>query len=505
MGVGSVVGIVNPLAANRGQVAQADPFAMMNQMADFRNKQFQFQAQQRAGQLIASSPDLPSAINAIRQDPMAGWMMPYMESMYRMGQTSAETNLANSRTQQTQFDTGMHALQVGASNAAAFGKNGQDAARYILDAPSNLSPETQKAISGPMGDLATAMADGNPDRAGVAQRLTGWLLASGAVSPAQAYGAFGSPPPQVVEGFDPSGARVTIPYGGSIMGGTPGGIGASAGVTTPTGPGTEPGIAAAPSPYITRGPGAEQQQYQQKAGQIQDQVMDTQEHLPVLENKLDMMLGAMKNVNFGPGSSFKRTLEENVRTMREAGVPVPNSWDKIIESQLPDRQLFSALIKQFATESMKEATLGTGAGRIKSEVDTFLNSMSENMMPSALFKLIYNTKRNLEQYSDQADNWVHFKNNVGTGEYSGYRDAADYYDWWRNTRLKSVNAQVDREEAEAAKSIMGTDEWNAEQGKSKQPAGREGWVAGKTILNMPGGKKAIYGGEGKPPIPYPGQ
>jgi hypothetical protein len=523
MGVGAVVGIVNPLAANRAQTASVDPFQMMNQMADFRQKQYQFQAQQRAGQIISQSPDLPTAINSIRQDPEAGWMLPYMQSMYEMGRTNAETNRANAQTQQVQFDTGIHALQVGAANAAAFGKNGADGARYIRDAPANLNPETQREVSGPMNDIATAMADGNPDRAGMAQRLTAWMLASGAVSPGQAYGAFQSPPPQVVEGFDPSGARVSIPYGGSlgpIMGGTQAGgapaTGAGAGFVGA--PGTAPPAGTGtPSPYITRGPSTEEAEYQKAAGPIQDDVIDTQRYMPVLDNRLNMMLGAMKNVRFGPGSNFKQTLEENVRTMREAGVPVPESWNNIIESQLPDRQLFKSLLSQFATETMKEATLGTGAGRIKAEVDTFLKSMSPDMMPQSLFKLIYNSKRTLEQYADQADGWVDFKNNVGTGEYSGYRNAADYYDWWRKNRKDVVNAQVDREQSEAAKNIMGTDEWQKEQDR------QQGDMATRSksrdyqrgdILTFPDKHQEIYLGPGagtlgkdKSRIPYaaPGQ
>lgn len=124
MGAGSIVaGIPGiPAAAERNAIGGVDPFSMMNQIMDFRNKQMQYNANMEYGRLANQYANDPVGLQrAAQQSPFAA----YMQENIR---TLAETQLANAKT----TTEGYQQADLAARAASTNFKTGMDVWSFAL-------------------------------------------------------------------------------------------------------------------------------------------------------------------------------------------------------------------------------------------------------------------------------------------------------------------------------------------------------------------------------------
>lgn len=134
-----------------GQFSQV--MGIQQQINTQRNFSRAFNAQQRAGQIISSYPDLETGLEAARKDPTVAQAPEVLNSFAELGRTSAQTkgiDLANNQT-------GLQAVMKAMSAAIVAPEK---AKQYFDSAWSSLPPGVQKGDKAAADQLFNAITDG---------------------------------------------------------------------------------------------------------------------------------------------------------------------------------------------------------------------------------------------------------------------------------------------------------------------------------------------------------
>lgn len=166
---------------------QQNPMAMIGQWAQIQNAQNQnklfqqtFAARQRAGQIMASAPDLESGLTALTRDPTTAPFAGETMSAFRQ---AALTLTQLQGEVQTQAKSGLEGFMKALPTIFADPSNEtwENVTNATLE---TLSPQAKARVAPAIGSLRKALLDGLPDdptakKNAFTQRLTGMMLSSG--------------------------------------------------------------------------------------------------------------------------------------------------------------------------------------------------------------------------------------------------------------------------------------------------------------------------------------
>jgi hypothetical protein len=182
-----------------------NPMEMMHQMFELRNMQQQWNANTEAGQVLATSPDIDTAIDQLTKGPNAAWQIPMINQLREQQRTMAQIGQVQAETARTHLGTGVDALHAAISMSA----DPFSLAQNIAHAKSRLDPGVAKETGGLFDDTQTSLtANLPPDPAAALreyqQRVIALKIGSGQAT-REAYGGLGYPEPQIVSVPDPQG------------------------------------------------------------------------------------------------------------------------------------------------------------------------------------------------------------------------------------------------------------------------------------------------------------
>lgn len=481
MGAAAVASIAEN--QNRPSMSMGDPFQMVNQAMQLRNNMQTWNSQQEAGRILAASPDMDTAVNTMSKSPNAAWMLPTINQMRTIQQTEAEIAKANAATGQIGLDTSFTRLKntmlMNPNDPLGFVK-GLQAMRE------NMSPLELKMNGKYIDSVEQSLMEGLPqgdDPASQAkaaqmfnQRMIAFRMGAG-MTPQQAYGTVGAIAPSFEQ----------LPPGrmGEERMGVVGGLGGGPGGMDTTGSGISgnmlggTGVITGPSePWLQR--------IGKPTEAVQSEIQDNSMHAPGLLNTMKIMYDSLKDFQAGGGATAMMNWGQRLQALRRVtGGLIPQSLvDAAGNDNLAQSQVFSAEIKRFVTDQMRQAVAGTGAGRIRNEVEAFLNSMKETTDPNAIIKLMNQQMYSLRVAADQANQWPGYMQKVEANDPSvAGMGPGDFYNWWNNNRGKSP----DMARETAGFSLMPMD-----------PSTVKGGKAATTTRTIPGGPSFTMGPDGTP-------
>lgn len=366
----------------------------------------------------------------------------------------------------TRYETGIEA----ATNGLKFSPDDEQAARATMQSNfDSLDPSVKQEVGGAYQDLNESLFGGldkiqDPAArfAEFQKRRAGLLITAAGIPPAAAYAAEGGIPPTLRTDI-PSPTGLTEP-GMGIVGGFGGGLslqgGGAPGVSrtdTAAGAGIPPvaapgGVAAMGGPTTFGGqPGGVL--YPAPEGQSTQTTDITNESAAVIKNaptemmRLNMMDDAMHVFQAGGWSKDRTHLASDAQGLKnaldDAGIHIipQSAVDAIAPKNLSGAQLFSALLRPFVTQQLRDAVSGTGAGRIREEVTAFLNSASESTDPLTLLKLINQVKFGVAVGYDRAHAWRDYRQLLVRGDPSvAGMYPGDFYQWYNDSpRLENID------------------------------------------------------------------
>lgn len=162
-----------------GSAPTPNPLEMAAKLIDVRNAQAQFQAKKLAGQIIAASPDMDSAIAEIQKNPQTAAFAPEIVQSVASTRGTVLDNMGKIQSQGhdafSNFVKQFPAVIQDRSQFGALKKTSLDLASPAI------RPQLEKSFN----NLEEAITSGLPDDPGKAQeqmlqRFTGWAYANGA-------------------------------------------------------------------------------------------------------------------------------------------------------------------------------------------------------------------------------------------------------------------------------------------------------------------------------------
>jgi hypothetical protein len=434
-----------------------NPLALVGQFADIQNKvnqnrmfQQTFAARQRAGQIIAASPDLESAFGSMTKDPLVAPFAGPIINEYRQGMLSQLQYQGEQQTQaRSAFEGVLKALPAALADPSKLGP-------AIQTQLALMSPAARSKNAPAITSLISSLTDGLADDPAVARtqfnkNVVAQLVSAGV--PVDAINRMTGTPTQVntgnklqfgLTGTAEQGAGFTA--ANSLATGLP--------PTLTTGPYGEGG---AQKPVIVKdtgggnaltsggnataglaisGPSQEQTEANQRAGaaggDIAGEMIARGEALPGAIKRLDMMTDALSNFQSGGGAQMRSKLGTALQAVKNAGGDFISDdlIQKVANSSLPDTQVFSAEIKPLVIGQLKEAAQGTGRV-MRSEVDAFLQMMDASKDPQTLMRLLNQGRYALQVGYDQSQKYVDFKQAIASKDPSVKGlGPSDFFSWY---------------------------------------------------------------------------
>lgn len=185
MSVGIAAGIRQPQVNSLGG---SNPLEFVKTMFDLRNMQQQYQSNLEAGQILAASPDLDTAIQTMRRSPNAAWMLQSMNNIREQQRTEADIRKLGAETTRTQFNNGVEAANF-------LGRFGSDDPATWAKQAASVQASLPKEAQGWFGDWASSVTAGDPR--GFVQRRMASRAGAGMTAP-EFYGVLGLLSPQTV-------------------------------------------------------------------------------------------------------------------------------------------------------------------------------------------------------------------------------------------------------------------------------------------------------------------
>lgn len=403
--------IMNSLGAKPGSGIQLqsdlqDLQAKMNQ-----NKLFQqtYGARVKAGQILASSPDLETGLGNLYKDPQVAPFAGEIVSSIRQGMLAQTQNAGE---QQKQAESGFEAFKKVLPALAA--DPSPSTWKSVTDPVlATLSPSARKSVSSAMDSLRESLVDGLPDDPAAAQqqfrsRVAGlaaanpevWGLmfgkpgqvdlggsiqptmtnpSTGAVSPAGVAFPKSLAPQTVTGPYGPGGATETTVLGGgnALGGGGPAGTGG--GVPHPLHAPNAPSDSGAPIPPTTTpgyhfGPGnaligPSQTDAEYNTSRTKDMV-DYEKSLDdrvnngaTLRKNIDTTIQAARQAQMGGGAEAYTKLGSALQAI---GVNTP-TVDKWANGSLAASQVVDKVALQNSMSQLKQQLTGVGGSRLNAQ------------------------------------------------------------------------------------------------------------------------------------------
>jgi hypothetical protein len=198
---------VNPLGITSGLVNT------MTGIQQLRQLNMTLQARQRASEIIASSPDMDTAIQGILHDPIAAFgsgetINQFRQSQLAMTQVQGEV--------QKQATSGMEATLHGLTGALNDPRMFNPTVQAYLQ---TLSPAARAEVAPAVDSLKRGLVDTATSPGDYQNNLAALLMGSG-ISPDTIRGVTGALPPTVATGpYGPGGAQTPAIIGGPAAGG----------------------------------------------------------------------------------------------------------------------------------------------------------------------------------------------------------------------------------------------------------------------------------------------
>lgn len=433
------MGIAQPTAPTL-----ANPLEILHSYADTQRAMVEAQmaqksmaARQRAGQIIASSPDMATAITGIQKDPLAAGYLPDIMSTLQ-GVSTSQTQQAGS--QQTQNLEGLGTLIKNIAGAGITDPTAiKGAAQASLDA---MSPVARAANQQSYGALVKSLTDGlddpnmTPDarKNNFNQRLIG--LAMGAGMPAEGFRSLlGSVAPsvQMIPGGGPGGADVMGVVGSPNLA-------------------SKPGVAIAGQPggpqFLTPDQKTALTALGAQEGDTAKQMSDAAAGAPAQLRNISLIQDALKVVNTGGGASNRSALASTAQMFKQAGFPITdaaiselaNGKDGQVDG-LPASQLISNELRAVALTNLKTAQESLGRASAP-ELNATIESLSNNMDPKLLQTVVDKMAYSIQMQKDRSD---HYTTDYYKARQSGDVGPDSFNEYYNHNFLDGFNAKFEKE------------------------------------------------------------
>ena len=400
------------LHAGEGVAPMQGPnLGMLGQFAQIQNalnqnRLFQqtFAARMRMGEIMASSPNLDSAMQTALQDPIAAPFAPQILNTVRQTEL---TMLQMQGEQQKQAQSGMEAV-FKALPAIYNNPTNNQWQTSMSAALAPLSDTARQRVAPAIESIRMGLLDGiSPDQGQAAAQIrqrVGALMLQSNMTPDSIRAVTGVPAPQPVQGpFGPGGATTLTTFGGAavpLAGGSPAGgvagtLAAGGGVPSVGGTGLVGPTMEEQAAYKSMG---------EKVGDLQEEMANRAQTLPDALKRIDMMTSAMGQFDMGGGANFRM----QVGKLMQAFGASQDAVDKVSNSSLPATQIFNAEVKPLMVQELKQVAQGTGRV-MRSEVDTFLHLLDATTDPRAALAILNQARYGLQVGYDQSQKFVDFK------------------------------------------------------------------------------------------------
>lgn len=386
-------------------------------MLDAQQMKLTLGAKAKAGAIMANAPDLDTGIHELTQDPeVAGFVPDIINTL----QAVSASQVAVQGERQGQAISGLNSvfqgLLSGLNDPTTFDAN-------VKSRMATLSPSAQQAVIQALPNIKAALFDGlpaDPAAAGATyqQRLAAMIVGSG-FGPEGVRAVTGTLAPQVVTVTGPNGEPITMQVGGPMTG--PGG-----------------------GPTIMSGPGSERQHQLnvegQVAGDTANDMANAAQALPetliTLQNTTDML----SQMQTGGGADLRMGLGKALQFFKNAGAKgiSQDLIDQVANGNLAASETLVGYLRNFVTGQLRVASQGTGAGRIKSEVDAYLSLADQTTDPKALLNFLNLAKQQLQLEYDRSQTYPDFKKALEAGDPEATRyGPAGFYQWYNAHHLNT--------------------------------------------------------------------
>jgi len=413
---------VNPPAAPANPLGAIGAFAdvqdKLNQIQLFRQT---FAARQKAGQILAASPDLDTGLQNLYKDPTTAAFAGEINNQTRQGML-AQLQYQGEQQKQSEdgFDAVMKGLSAGISEPSMVPK--------IIDAQTKLLSPAALERDGPaIESVKSALIDGLPSDPAAAQnefikRLAAFNLAAN-VNPDVIRAQRGTMAPQAIQTTGPGGEAQTQIIGGPAAGGSPSlgqsgasPVGASAG-------GPSGGNALAPG-MLASGPSATREAEMKGIGDtgatIQADMANKAQNMPIQMKRLDAIIDTMnKSDGFQPGGfadlrADGAKLLQGLKNSGMAGISQP-MIDSVSNGSLKNTQEFSALIGRLAIQQLSQDAKGQGRA-LSPEVNFTMEQIKNTQDPATILQLMNMARYQYQVQYDQSQKFMDFKQQLAKGD-----------------------------------------------------------------------------------------
>lgn len=171
----------------------------------------------------------------------------------------------------------------------------------------------------------------------------------------------------------------------------------------------------------------------EQAKAISEDIDSDARSLPGVANRLNALQDALKDFPAGGWASSRANIAQWIQGAGHALGINPaqvDEWSRnIVGGKMEAQQVFHSLINQYAIESLKNVAQGTGRV-MKSEVEQFLNAISENTDPRAIETLLNTQGRRILQINaDRINKFIPYRNAIESGQLRGYKPQ-DFFKWY---------------------------------------------------------------------------
>lgn len=467
----------NPLTALSGMTELQQ---RMNQMRLFNE---QMKARQQAGSIMATSPDMDTAMQSMSRNPQ---VMGYMPDILNTIRQADLTNTQLQGARQTQGDTALHSVMQSVPSAMTDLSSFDNMMSSRL---ATLPPSIQAQVKDSVGHIRSALFDGLPDdpktRQSAYNQRWNAMMIGGGFTPDQIAGISGTPKiqdvggglvpgvqapgalgggftpaagamsktlaPQVIQGpFGPGGAQAPVTMGGGLpkaalpftpLGGNA--LTAAPAAAAPTGPmaassgntlGANPssGISTGAASGVAgiHGPSIAQTDYMSHRGvDVSDYEKSLDDRVgngATLRRNVGEVVGAMRQAQTGGGA---QTYSKLGQALQAIGVN-NDTVDKWANGSLASSQVIDKVALQNSMSQLKQQLTGVGGSRLNAQEFVAYLNKNPNLVtdPKAavqifnLWNQFYDRDKQEQQALDK------FKSGSPTGDKGLDKAAGKNYD-----------------------------------------------------------------------------
>lgn len=418
---------------------QTNPFEVVTNFANAQKSMVEAQmaraslaARAKAGQIIASSPDLDSAIGAMQKDPLVSGYLPDVMSTLQ-GISGAITTQKGAQQEQAKSGLDLLFKVIGASGGdPSTLKSNANAALETLSPSAKAS--VGKSFNAIVKGLVSGLDDPNvPDEQKqqiLAKRIAGIGIAGG-LSTDVIRAQHGSVAPSVsLQPVGEGGAQVPVMAGSKDL---------------TSAPGAEiVGQPQAPVQGQTTQQLATQQGVGGAAGDVAKEMSDTAAVLPTEIRRISVLRNALASVTTGGGATNRTQLGETMQALRNIGFTgiTEEMIDKVANGDLAASQQVTAQISQMAIAGLRDAQRGLGKGTAQ-ELNTTMDQTDLDKDPKMLMTLLDQVDYNLQMQKDKVGKYVDFRAALKRGD-KDMPDASAFNEWYNLHHADDFTAQYEK-------------------------------------------------------------